>query len=227
MLTCALEKRRDSSIAQLVEQAAVNRWVVGSSPTRGARNPKPAQRAFSFAVHFGIDYRSFFRTSHCSLRYSFLPLPCVARRSRSVRAGMAPRVCSSWRGNTQSVYPATGRGGKRAPCVPLAGIALRASSRGPNHARRAFLGNRAGINCAPRDSCATLLDHPGKTEPTHSTRKPRHCREHTKTAAHRGRRHLYICSPPYRYLRFLALRTTKRSPSRPVTKMRSPTLYFC
>ena len=24
-----------SSIAQLVEQAAVNRWVVGSSPTRG------------------------------------------------------------------------------------------------------------------------------------------------------------------------------------------------
>ncbi len=25
-----------SSVAQLVEQAAVNRWVVGSSPTRGA-----------------------------------------------------------------------------------------------------------------------------------------------------------------------------------------------
>ena len=25
-----------SAIAQLVEQAAVNRWVVGSSPTRGA-----------------------------------------------------------------------------------------------------------------------------------------------------------------------------------------------
>ena len=27
-----------SSIAQLVEQTAVNRWVVGSSPTRGAFN---------------------------------------------------------------------------------------------------------------------------------------------------------------------------------------------
>ena len=28
--------RMSSAIAQLVEQAAVNRWVVGSSPTRGA-----------------------------------------------------------------------------------------------------------------------------------------------------------------------------------------------
>ena len=26
----------NSSVAQLVEQAAVNRWVVGPSPTRGA-----------------------------------------------------------------------------------------------------------------------------------------------------------------------------------------------
>ncbi len=38
----------NSPVAQLVEQAAVNRWVVGSSPTRGANSP-----FFLFGFHLG------------------------------------------------------------------------------------------------------------------------------------------------------------------------------
>jgi len=42
-----------SAIAQLVEQATVNRWVVGSSPTRGAiLASKATQRAGRFAGPF-------------------------------------------------------------------------------------------------------------------------------------------------------------------------------
>jgi hypothetical protein len=34
---------KHSSIAQLVEQTAVNRWVQGSSPCRGANTPHPIE----------------------------------------------------------------------------------------------------------------------------------------------------------------------------------------
>src|SRR5690242_10854233 len=44
-----------SAIAQLVEQAAVNRWVVGSSPTRGATFPPLVSTARLAVVTAGCE----------------------------------------------------------------------------------------------------------------------------------------------------------------------------
>ena len=46
----AKEAARYSAIAQLVEQATVNRPVVGSSPTRGASENSPPQQTLVIAL---------------------------------------------------------------------------------------------------------------------------------------------------------------------------------
>lgn len=49
----AKEAARYSAIAQLVEQATVNRPVVGSSPTRGATSPSQALVFIDVLVRLG------------------------------------------------------------------------------------------------------------------------------------------------------------------------------
>ena len=49
---------RHSSIAQLVEQSAVNRSVVGSSPTRGAIHDSLAQLAEHLTFNQGVPRSS-------------------------------------------------------------------------------------------------------------------------------------------------------------------------
>ncbi len=70
-----VNQRKDSSVAQLVEQAAVNRRVVGSSPTGGALvfELKPALPGFFYALAEGFDV--------LRLRFAVAEFPETIRRT--------------------------------------------------------------------------------------------------------------------------------------------------